>query len=71
METNEIIQYTIVGVILIAVLIWLVRKVVTMKHDKSSGCSGCSLAESCKKKDLKDCKEGPTPRPPHKGGCCH
>lgn len=50
---SETIQYIIVGVILIASAIWIIVKFSRKKHDKDSGCCGCSLQDSCKfkKKD--------------------
>ena len=45
-----IIQYSIVGVILLVACIWIVWKSVRKKRKSSSSCCGCSLSDSCNKK---------------------
>lgn len=53
MSTNEIIQYSLVGVILLSSLVWIVVK--TFKHNKSKGgCCGCNLQQTCNKAALKN-----------------
>lgn len=49
MDRNIAIQYTAVGIIIIAALAWLVIKF--FKQRKKGGhsqCCGCSLSENCK-----------------------
>ena len=47
---NLIIQYTFVGIILLAICLWIIIKVFK-KNKKSKGhCSGCSLADTCLRK---------------------
>lgn len=53
MSANEIVQYSIVGVILLVVCLWLIMKVTRKNNKNSGGCCGCAIAEKCKKKDLK------------------
>lgn len=52
--TNIIIQYSIVGLILLAVCAWMVWKIVRLsrKDTPGSSCCGCGLADSCKKKQI-------------------
>ena len=59
MDTNEAIQWTLVGLAIAAALIWLTVKVLKMKkrEGEEGGCCGCSLSENCKKKDLKNCND--------------
>lgn len=53
MTTDLIIQYSIVGGIILAALAWIVWKSLR-KNKKNSGssCCGCALEDSCKKKKL-------------------
>lgn len=57
MTTNLIIQYTIVGVILLAILTWLIVKLTKLRKNENDGCCGCSLSEVCGKKNLKTTKK--------------
>lgn len=51
--TDYIIQYSIVGLILLGVCIWIIVSIFKKnKKGKSGTCCGCSLAESCGKKDI-------------------
>ena len=54
MDTQTAIQWTIVALAVAGALIWLVVKVVKLRKIKNEGggCCGCSIADSCKKKDL-------------------
>lgn len=48
MDTNIIIQYTIVGIIILAVIVWILVKF--LKKNKRSGsccCTDCGLSEKC------------------------
>ncbi len=52
--TSLIVQYSIVGAILIGALIWSISKILktrklTKNGDNAVGCSNCQLAESCNK----------------------
>lgn len=48
------IQYIFVFIILAAILAWIIYSLVTKKYNNVSSCAGCALADSCKKKELKD-----------------
>ena len=53
LDSNLIIQYSIVGVILLAACVWIAVKVFRRQKNKSQGsCCGCSLSDACKKKDI-------------------
>ena len=50
LSIDLIIQYTIVGVILLAAFGWILWKMVNKRKNKVSGsCCGCAIADSCKK----------------------
>lgn len=53
MSTNLIIQYTLVGICLLAACVWIVVKV-SKRNKNQSGCFGCSLSETCGKRPLKE-----------------
>lgn len=62
MTVNLIIQYALVGLALIGALVWIVIKLVKLrKMGKEGGdcCCGCSMSQSCGKKNTskpkKDC----------------
>lgn len=46
MDRNLAIQYTAVGLIIIAALIWLVMKFLKRKRKKGA-CCGCILSDKC------------------------
>ncbi len=46
MDRNLAIQYTAVGLIIIAALIWLVIKFIKRKKKKGA-CCGCTLSDKC------------------------
>ena len=46
------IQYIIIGAIFLLTAIWIWRKVKCRNTKKNSGCCGCTLSESCRKKKL-------------------
>lgn len=53
-STNLILQYIVVGAILVAVAVWIIWKLIRLKkHGKPDACCGCGLYESCNKKNLK------------------
>ncbi len=45
MDRNLIIQYTLVGVILLVAIIWIVIKVLFSKNKNK--CCGCGLSDKC------------------------
>lgn len=47
-SADMIIQYSIVGLILLAACLWIVWKLVR-KHKSNQGCCGCAISDSCKK----------------------
>ena len=54
MTRNEIIQFTIVAIILLLALLWIIFKLIRSGKNQNQGCSSCSLSESCKTKELKN-----------------
>ncbi len=48
-----IIQYIIVGAILLASAIWIVVKFRRKRQGKDAGCCGCSLQDACSQKRKK------------------
>lgn len=54
MSSNLIIQYSIVGVILLGAFIWLLWKTFRKQKTRKNSCCGCALADSCDKKKLKN-----------------
>lgn len=55
--TDMIIQYSIIGAILLGAFAWIVWKMIRKSKGKDSGCScGCCQSESCLKKDIKSHK---------------
>lgn len=53
-DTNLIIQYSVVGAILVTAVIWVIYKAIKNRKNKgkSNPCCGCSLSKSCGKKSL-------------------
>lgn len=50
LTTEIIIQYSIVGLILLAACVWIILKIARKNKNKQSGaCCGCAIADSCKK----------------------
>lgn len=45
LSLNILIQYTIVGILILVAIVWLFVK--TLRKDKKGGCCGCSLASTC------------------------
>ena len=53
LKADMIIQYSIVGIILLAALGWIIWKMWRNNKKKDIGsCCGCSLSENCRKKDI-------------------
>ena len=56
MEVNNgntsdlIIQYSVVGLVLLAACGWIIYKLFKKNKEKSNSCCGCSIADSCSKK---------------------
>ncbi len=49
MDKNLLIQYTVVGILVIGALAWILIKFIRKCKDSGKGgCSGCTLAEKCK-----------------------
>ena len=56
MDTNIIIQYTVVCLLCLGALIWIVVKMVrSAKGKNSGGCCGCSMSDSCAKREKNGC----------------
>ena len=55
MEKNEIIQWSVVGIIILLALLWAALRILRLNKYKkdTGGCSCCSESASCKLKDLK------------------
>ncbi|MCH5239496.1 MAG: FeoB-associated Cys-rich membrane protein [Muribaculaceae bacterium] len=52
--TEMTVQYTIVGLILLAACVWIILKIIKKnKSQTEGGCCGCSLSDNCNKKNLK------------------
>lgn len=50
MTKNEIIQYTLVGIIILGAIVWIIVK--SIRNRKSGAtCCGCALADSCRRAD--------------------
>lgn len=55
MTQNEILQWTIAGVIVLIAILWAAIKILQMARSKNSGnsCSCCGESSDCKAKELK------------------
>lgn len=53
LTTSLIIQYSIVGIVLLAICIWIFWKIFKKNKNTNNSCCGCALSEGCSKKDLK------------------
>ncbi|MDE5712559.1 MAG: FeoB-associated Cys-rich membrane protein [Muribaculaceae bacterium] len=49
MTTNLIIQYSLVGMILLAASVWIVWQLIKIRRRGPKSCCGCSLSQTCKK----------------------
>ena len=56
MSGNEAVQWSIVGLIVLAALVWITVKAIQMGRRKGDGntCSCCSDATDCKARELKE-----------------
>ena len=54
MSQNEIIQWSIVSIIILIAIIWIVIQIIRKDKKKQNGCSCCDLSKSCKVKDIKE-----------------
>lgn len=52
-SSSLVIQYIIVGLILLATVIWIIVKIVKLKKHGATSCCGCSTAASCPTAALK------------------
>ena len=53
MDRNEVIQITIVALIILLAMIWAIIKIIRIGKKKGSGnCSGCAQASDCAAKEL-------------------
>lgn len=50
---NLIWQYTLVGIILLGVCVWIVIKVSGPRKNNRDHCAGCGLYDACEKKKIK------------------
>ena len=54
-STDLVIQYSIIGLILLAALGWILWKILRKDRNKDLGsCCGCTIADTCKKVQRKD-----------------
>lgn len=53
-NANMIIQYSIVGIVLLVACGWIIWKIFRKQKKNNSPCCGCSLSESCDKKKIKE-----------------
>lgn len=49
LTTNLIIQYSLVGIILLAAVIWVIWKLAAIRKNGGKSCCGCSLSRNCGK----------------------
>lgn len=53
LNTNLIIQYTLVGIVLLGVTVWAVWKIINIrKEGTQSACSCCAINRNCAKKGV-------------------
>lgn len=52
MDTNLLIQYIMVGLILFGAGVWAVWKIIELRRNKVSKCCGCSLGDTCAKRRM-------------------
>ena len=52
LTADLIIQYSIVGLILLAALGWILWKLLRKQKNSKGPCCGCALSDSCKKKKI-------------------
>ena len=54
LSLNFIIQYSIVGLILLIALVWICWKIFRNSKKRNNACCGCTLSETCEKKLIKN-----------------
>ena len=59
MGTNEIIQWSIVSIIVLGAIVWLAVWIIAINKKKGTGCNCgcCSESQDCKAQELKDMLE--------------
>ena len=50
---SSTLQYTLVGIILLAACAWIIWKIAKGNKKSGNSCCGCGLAETCEKRNLK------------------
>lgn len=53
LSTNLIIQYILVGLIMLGAVAWMIWKLISARKYGAKSCCGCSLSNACGKKELK------------------
>ncbi|MCH5227585.1 MAG: FeoB-associated Cys-rich membrane protein [Muribaculaceae bacterium] len=53
-STDIIIQYSIVGLIILAACLWIMWKLLKKRKEGISSCCGCTLSDTCNKKIVKE-----------------
>lgn len=53
LSTNLIIQYILVGLIMLGAVAWMIWKLISARKYGAKTCCGCSLSNACSKKELK------------------
>lgn len=51
-STDMIIQYSIVGIILLAAFGWILWKMLRKQKKMNNSCCGCAISETCQKKEI-------------------
>lgn len=55
MSRNEVIQWSVVGIIILLAILWVALRILRLSRNKSSdSCSCCDSSQHCKVKDLKE-----------------
>lgn len=49
-DSNLLLQYIILGVIMLGVIAWIIRKITKKSKSANSSCCGCALSEKCSDK---------------------
>ncbi len=55
-DYNLLIQYIILGIIMLGVIVWIIRKITKKSKSSGNSCCGCALSEKCT--DKKNDKRG-------------
>ena len=48
-STDLIIQYSVVGAVLLAACIWIILKIFKKNKQSRNSCCGCAISDTCKK----------------------